>query len=80
MSLCSQATEVLRQNPGRYMTAAEVVQAVTGRPADRHEGRRMEHALLVLVDNETAWPMNDPDAARSFRLREGEGADMRSRL
>lgn len=72
MSLCSQATEVLRQNPDRYMTAAEVVLAATGHTGGHAETRRMEHALLVLVESDIAFPRNHPSDARAFRIRGAE--------
>jgi hypothetical protein len=70
MSLCEKALEVLTRTPDVFLSAIEVgTLADGGKVPGFTEAKRWERALLALVDGDRAWPRNDPDGPRTYRVK-----------
>lgn len=67
-TLSHRALLVLKDDPDALLSAAEVAERA-GCSATRADLVRWERALLMLVDNDLAFPQNVPRGPRRYRLR-----------
>ena len=65
----------MRDHPDAFLSAVEIgTLADGGKVPGFAESKRWERTLLALVDGDRAWPLNDPQGPRKYRVKVRSGS------